>query len=421
MAMKIEQVGLSPGVPGQARRDGLSTGALVTLTDTQAGGSSVFEILWVDPADTTTVSTLTASGDDHIWTFSPTANVTGPIRILLIHTLANGVVTFERRIFGIPDTDGFVPPAPGERASTDATLLNADDSGIIDACERNWPLTDFPMGNPFGWSFDVLPPAASAGAASQELFELPDTPNALDEEFASDTLDTAWQFYDQTAGVVRTPTLGISPFVLWTSSTTPPRYTVNASGSGARKSWLKWQVSDEAGTYWVTKPGTLSVGQWLIARLQGPVWAPNANAPSAGGALSLVLCGTTSSHPNTTAFVSMGMTRDGSGANIFLTSQTNDTGGGGSTHTVVPGASSNAPSFQYYGIFRRTSTVYHMMAWNEGGNYAQMEINGQVMTNVATLNRIGFFCASSLEGGSILPNAVFGADFIRISNSPVPF
>jgi hypothetical protein len=165
MAMLIDQTGLPPGVPGMARNDGTSDGATVTLTDTTPGGQTLFEILWVHPDDDNTIQTLHASpGDSHIWTFEPTAGVTGPIRIRLTHTV-NGVASVETRIFGIPDDAGNVPPAPGERSDPNATVLNAEDPLVIARCERNWVTNEFPAGNPFGWAFDlaVAPPDLPTG------------------------------------------------------------------------------------------------------------------------------------------------------------------------------------------------------------------------------------------------------------------
>lgn len=153
--MVIDQVGLPDGEPGFARRDGLSDGSLVTLTDTAPGGTTKFDILWVSSDDTSAIATLQQYGPDpHVWVFGPTAGVTGPIRIQLTHTEA-GVVTTEIRIFGIPDVNGLVPPAPGERSDPSATRLNMNDPGIIARCERNWKTDEFPNGNPFGWAVDV--------------------------------------------------------------------------------------------------------------------------------------------------------------------------------------------------------------------------------------------------------------------------
>lgn len=163
--MKMDQLGLSAGTSGAARRDGLDTGAVVTLTDMTAGGTTLFEILWVDPTDGSAVASLAPTGDTHVWQFTPEAGVQGPIRIRLTHTTPLNVVTTQTRIFGIPDDDGIVSPAPGERSDPNATLLNATDLGIIDRCERNWPTADFPAGNPFGWGADILALIAAAVAA----------------------------------------------------------------------------------------------------------------------------------------------------------------------------------------------------------------------------------------------------------------
>lgn len=165
MAMKIDQAGLSAGVAGQARKDGTSDGALVTLTDTTAGGATHFEILWIDPSDgDAAVDSLAPTGDPHIWTFSAAEGTTGPVRIRLTHTTAQGVVTTQTRIFGIPDGSGSVKPAPGERADPNASLANATDPAVIDRCERNWPTDDYPAGNPFGWVLDMALGGGSADA-----------------------------------------------------------------------------------------------------------------------------------------------------------------------------------------------------------------------------------------------------------------
>lgn len=417
--MKIDQVGLSPGVPGQARRDGLSTGAIVTLTDTTAGGTTLFEILWVDPLDTTTVVSLAVTGADHVWQFHPTAGVTGPIRIQLIHTLPNGLVTYERRIFGIPDVNGRVVPAPGERAATDATLLNAEDSAIIAASERNWPLTDFPLGNPFGWAFDAVTPIQQASGGSSQLYLPPEIPGVLDDEFDSDTLNPAWQFYDDVASVVRTPTLGINLFSSLAASTTPPRYSVNASGSNARKSWLYVQPSDEANLYYVTKPATVAVGQWVFTRIRGPGWAFNSNTLG-GGVAGLVICGTTSGHPDSTKMVTVRLTR--SSQNLLYQGTSFDAGAGGTATTVLSSSNSNGPGYEYFGIYRRTSTSYMMFMWNEGGNFGLLPSNSGPtgLINISTMDRVGFIMSNNAQGAPTLPLGFVGADFIRQSAS-LPF
>jgi hypothetical protein len=262
----------------------------------------------------------------------------------------------------------------------------------------------------------------STGLASTPLWTPPSSANALDDEFAATTLDPAWQFYDQTANTTRTAVLNVDLFTALGTSTTAPRYTVHTSGTNSRSSWFRWQTADQAGDYWITKPGSISVGEWLYARMLGPVWAPNANTSPAGAKLGIVLCATTSGHPNTTAYCSMTMSRSMSGTPIFLESRSFDTGAGGSSTTVITGIVQAGPSHSYLGIHRLSSTRYNMLAWDESGNYAQMEINGATMDNIATLDRIGFICNSGIEGsnGSNIPIALFGSDLIRVS-SGMPF
>jgi hypothetical protein len=121
MTIKISQVGLSAGVAGRSRTDGLDTGAVVTLENVSGSGATTFKILWTPLGDTTAVSSLAVTGDSDIWTFSPTANCYGEF---LISLLEDGVET-QRRIFGIRTPErGLLIPAFNEKASKLASLEN---------------------------------------------------------------------------------------------------------------------------------------------------------------------------------------------------------------------------------------------------------------------------------------------------------
>lgn len=215
--MQIDQEGLDSGVAGRARKDGQSGGQVVTLTDTEAGGTTLFEILWVSLADTTAVESLEVDEDhDHIWRFTPTENVTGPIRIRLTHT-ALGVVTTQTRIFGIADDDGNIPPAPGESSNPTATLLNATDPTVIAACERNWPTEAFPAGNPFGWALEPLGGAGGPATrrsidvdwclpqALPEVYDTEELPGGLLSVFSMDDTETKLQLDGTTSGPGQSP------------------------------------------------------------------------------------------------------------------------------------------------------------------------------------------------------------------------
>lgn len=153
--MRIDQTGLPPGEAGRARKDGKSNGSLVTLTDLTPGGTTFFEILWVDPADDSARQSLGPTADPHVWTFQPKAGVFGGIRIRLTHTTPGGTASSQVRILGIADSNGVVKPCPGERSDPNATIANATSPAVIDKCERNWPTADFPLGNPFGWGLEM--------------------------------------------------------------------------------------------------------------------------------------------------------------------------------------------------------------------------------------------------------------------------
>lgn len=411
MAMKIDQVGLSPGVPGQARRDGLSTGAVVTLTDTQAGGSSLFEILWVDPADTTTVASLAIAGiDDHVWTFTPTIGVTGPIRIVLIHTAPNGLLTFEYRIFGIPDGLGAVPPAPGEQAATGATLLNAEDSAVIAASERNWPLADFPLGNPFGWAFDAIPPppAPTPAMSGAKFFkEVPDSPHADDVEFTTALVGWDCRVYNSGTGLGQAMTLG--------SAAVDPRAALsqgvgNVNVNTQRASWLHLQS-------WPTNVANNGYPAVYCKTMAAPVtnmfvWARLGTLLSFAGTYDpneqfrLVMCADASAHPAPHNWVGVGLssfagTRVFQGTTCIANNQTPI------PNSANPVVNQGTTPYEYFGIHKR-GTAYDFWCWTEGLNRMYL---GSLTTSM-TLAWLGFQWALSNNASS--PGVpIHCSDFIR--------
>ena len=163
----INQAGLPAGVADQSRSDGLSTGALVTLSSVGGGVTHKFELLWVPDDDTTAVSSLTPTGTPSVWTFTPDTTVYGTYRIQLI--VDEGLPTEDRsiRLFSIrTPTKNLRIPALNERADPRATLLE-DGAEQIEASEDNEPEAGGPFagGNYGGWyrSLRELYEAAEAG------------------------------------------------------------------------------------------------------------------------------------------------------------------------------------------------------------------------------------------------------------------
>lgn len=137
--IKIDQAGLSAGVAGKSRTDGLDGGELVTLEDVGGTGNSTFHLLWGPPEDTDAKSSLAATVDPNIWTFSPTPAAYGSYVI----ELRDNDVPIERRIFGIrTPANALLIPALNERASRHAGWHN-DGADQIELCEQN--ADDFPL------------------------------------------------------------------------------------------------------------------------------------------------------------------------------------------------------------------------------------------------------------------------------------
>jgi hypothetical protein len=137
--IKISQAGLSAGVAGRSRTDGLATGALVTVEDVSGTGTSTFHLLWGPIDDTTAEASLAATGDPDIWTFSPTAATYGSYLIEL--RVAGSPV--ERRVFGVrTPANHLLIPALNEHASRHANWTN-EGADQIELSEQN--ANDFPL------------------------------------------------------------------------------------------------------------------------------------------------------------------------------------------------------------------------------------------------------------------------------------
>jgi hypothetical protein len=126
--LQIDQAGLDPGTPGVSRTDGLATGALVTLTNTGSGTTTLFRLLWTPPGDDTAIPSLAVTGDPKVWTFSPRAKRYGTY---LVELLVDGL-SRERRTLVVRTPGGLVIPALNERGNRDATLDDEGDDAVVD-------------------------------------------------------------------------------------------------------------------------------------------------------------------------------------------------------------------------------------------------------------------------------------------------
>lgn len=149
-AITIDQAGLPAGVSGQARTDGLSTGALVTLTSSGIATTHRFEFLWVPLDDTTAVASLVATGSPNVWTFTPSGR--GSYRVRLVADDGLPSEDEQIRIFGIRLSNGTLVPALNEQADPRSSLLSPGPARIA-ASENNEPVagTVLSAGSYAGW------------------------------------------------------------------------------------------------------------------------------------------------------------------------------------------------------------------------------------------------------------------------------
>lgn len=126
----LDQVGLSAGVAGASRSDGLSNGALVTITTSEPG---TVVLLHVAKDDVAAVSSL-AQASSLVWTFTPSVGVYGTYRVRFTATSDGHTVV---RLFSVRTLNkGLRIPALNELADPDASLVNAGPL-VIAASENN--------------------------------------------------------------------------------------------------------------------------------------------------------------------------------------------------------------------------------------------------------------------------------------------
>lgn len=122
--LQIDQAGLPAGTPGVSRTDGLRTGAVVTLTNTGIGATTLFRLLDVPLGDITAVPSLAATVDPKVWEFTPTEDAPGTYLIELIEDQDQPTEKRERRIFGVRTAlHGLLIPGLNEIADPNASLI----------------------------------------------------------------------------------------------------------------------------------------------------------------------------------------------------------------------------------------------------------------------------------------------------------
>lgn len=219
-----------------------------------------------------------------------------------------------------------------------------------------------------------------------------ETPDAADDEFDSNsaTVIAAWEFWDGTGGVARTPSGAVDPFTSITGASAVPKLTVNSS---TRKSWLQVQVTSTGPTtYFMSKGVTLPTTCFVYTR-GGTLGDVN------GTCLFAVVIGNTNGgHFGTSdPYVRVGLRQLSTGD--FLLFVGDEGGVVGTTYntTYKPGV---VPS--YFGLYK-SGTTYTPVVFDENGHYYFFP----TITKTGC-NRIGFTFVNNSGA------AVHRADFIRV-------
>lgn len=151
-SFSIDQAGLAGGTTDRGRRDGLATGALVTLN--HEGGAftaASFRILSCPSADTTARTSLARTaynpgGGVCTYTFSPTALAYGSY---LIEEIVDG--KRKRLVLAVLTPNlGLEIPAWNAQADPDASMAGEDGASAIAASNQNAVTSRYPAGDPRG-------------------------------------------------------------------------------------------------------------------------------------------------------------------------------------------------------------------------------------------------------------------------------
>lgn len=135
MALKFDQTGLSAGVAGYSRTDGLATGALVTVTRSGSDPGTA-RLVMTPPDDTGALASWTQTSST-TWTFTPTAGTYGTYRVEEITLPGTTRESRQSRIFGIRlPRSGLLIPALNERADARANMVDTS-TAITDASDNN--------------------------------------------------------------------------------------------------------------------------------------------------------------------------------------------------------------------------------------------------------------------------------------------
>lgn len=135
MALKFDQSGLSAGVSGYSRTDGLATGSVVTVTRNSSDAGSA-RLVMVPPGDTTAFASWHQTTST-TWTFTPTVGVYGTYRVEEITLPGTTRETRQSRIFGVRlPRSSLLIPTLNERADLRANMVDVS-TAITDASDNN--------------------------------------------------------------------------------------------------------------------------------------------------------------------------------------------------------------------------------------------------------------------------------------------
>lgn len=248
---------------------------------------------------------------------------------------------------------------------------------------------------------NLIGASLTASTGAPPLWSLPASPHANDDEFASTTLNAAWELYDADSTAVVAPTGLVDPYTGFTTA----GLTKIGLHTNWRNSYLALQPSFEGSGHrlTLTKQVTVPTNCYIWARVGLALgFASRANRD---GSFGLTFCGLQTTHA---AWVSNSVTLYVNNSAGTQTLQTGNIISAGTTFaTVGPTISGGVGETYDYMCIHKIGTVYHFWMFAENGEHQYLG----TVTNAVTMQAIGFYMVCGQTGAP--GNVIFMADFFR--------
>jgi len=237
-----------------------------------------------------------------------------------------------------------------------------------------------------------------AGSKSNLWFP-PSSPHAEDDEFDSDTLDTAWQAYNSSTGNYESIVSGLDAYD-GSYSGDDLRASIN---SASRRSWILMQCAPGIGMRMV-KPYTFPTNVLVMARLKFS--QPYSGATQYDRTVALTFTEDNAGKPGSNNYASIYLNWTTTGGGIVQARFYERDGGAAGLDNSTTDVDQQGQALEYVAI-HKIGTTYHGWIGTAAGNWIYMG-NFSLAATMAHVGIYMYLNSTTLPGLGIV-----GCDFIR--------